>query len=243
MSLSDNSLLVLGSSVALGTGSSLHLGWVTSFARTHGFTRTQNLAIGGTTTDSWLQILDQTDSLPNARLTVLSLSLANEGLASLRAEERTARRLVEGFVKRIGMLVERLVKKISGFSKTNDVESVGDKYPVLAVCGLYPNGDYGEGHWRLLLEARNAMRKDLDKIKGELPKAGLQILFVDFLDDEWQVSDGKGRWREGLEEDAGHPNDAGHRAMAKAFGGQWKKYLDATKSIIEVALFLLRFFL
>jgi lysophospholipase L1-like esterase len=69
------------------------------------------------------------------------------------------------------------------------------------VAGAYPHNDYQATHYNYIKQ----INEELDA--SDIP-------YVNFLG---AIEDGAGHWRAGMYADSGHPNDAGHEAMARAF--------------------------
>jgi len=183
-------LLVLGSSVSTGSGATQRdFGWVAllqAAIRTHGF-EVWNRGKSGSFVKYW----QKEDNLHAEDVTafavvLMSLSLGNEGLASLKTSEQIDD-LEKQYIFGLHAIALSLREKMHPRAR-------------LVLCGPYPNNDYECAHLQALRRVFLAMQRwsEADYI-------------VDFL--QPVVHDGHGHWHEGAAQDAGHPNDLGHKQM------------------------------
>lgn len=81
------------------------------------------------------------------------------------------------------------------------------------IGGCYPNNSYQESHYNYILKFNEAL--------GGWPVASLNFLSA--------VDDGAGRWAQGTDKDAGHPNKTGHAEMFTAIPlGLFDALIDGT---------------
>jgi lysophospholipase L1-like esterase len=178
-------VVVLGSSVALGCSAWLLNGWANRLAdalQNKFGHQLVNVAQIGTNVTTTRERFDQVVPAEQPDIVIIALSLGNEGLVHCPPAERYA--LQQHFEEGLSKLVQR-------------VRDLG-ALPILG--GVYPHGDYGPEHYRLL--------KDTQR---HLQHWGVPVL--DWLD---ALDDGQGRWQPGLAFEPAHPNSAGHRKMFEA---------------------------
>lgn len=134
----NNKILILGSSVAYGTGATSNHGW--GYMLTTALSGTYNIvnkAIGGDTTTLCINRF-YTDVVPEKpSVVIIALSLANEGLIS-----GNPKTVVEQFLKGI----EKLIKMCRA-----------EGYKVI-VTGVYPNNDYNATHYKFLKIADESLQ-------------------------------------------------------------------------------------
>ena len=210
-------IVVVGSSVALGSTGTGHqlakTSWPQGLAADLGGTGTTaaNATDGVAVVDVSEEGCDSADTIRrfgavvpwDADVVIVALSLANEGLPY-----ETLDLLMDGVVDRFLANLAHLALMIER------------RGAVPVIAGVYPFGRAGGGsrpglgraytapqHARLLRAHRTLMAWP------SAPSSGYRHA-IDFLS---AVDDGTGLWRaEYAGNDAGHPNDAGHAAMARA---------------------------
>uniref|UniRef100_A0A6U3X4T5 SGNH hydrolase-type esterase domain-containing protein n=1 Tax=Octactis speculum TaxID=3111310 RepID=A0A6U3X4T5_9STRA len=186
-------VLVLGSSVALGSGaSSMALGWSGRLAqalKAHGVAL-QNEAVAGKETG---YTFGRFQALPVRKtirpsVVLVALSLANEGLKRCHGEA--------------GLPVARWIcdKYLNGVAQiAHHAEEMGAK---VVICSPYPHDDMDELYeaevQRVLLALRTARWPVIDFYTAVCDPAHYM------------------RWTHGTTYDAGHPNDLGHQRMFEA---------------------------
>ena len=190
-------LFVFGSSVSLGKGAKINLGWVDVVrSKTRFRLNVENLSISGGATATILELLTNnkdTPALANIISTrdaaVVSLSLSNEGLAQDGAShQHVARRFLRGvtqIVVRLGAL---------GFHR-------------ILLATPYPCSRFDAAHHRTV----QAVIRDL---KLQYFKSPVQI--VDFYNSRLRMN-GTGKWLAACRADDFHPNATGHATMAALF--------------------------
>mmetsp|Transcript_70212 Transcript_70212/g.196812 ORF Transcript_70212/g.196812 Transcript_70212/m.196812 type:complete len:215 (+) Transcript_70212:44-688(+) len=193
MAAERRKLLVLGSSVAAGHSCEpLTQGWAHLLARAiePKGVDTVNLAVSGTTVKLWAAALADEElrrHVASSDVVLMSLSLGNEGLSSMRAEAEA------------GALVERYIDGYHGLAKElrRLMARPGAR---LVLGGPYPNNGYTSFHLQGLNKVYAAARgwKEVDYV-------------IDFLGAP--LHDSRGHWGAGLMADEGHPNEDGHRCM------------------------------
>lgn len=181
-------IVVLGSSVAAGTGATRQSqGWVSlldaALRERYGSSVT-NMARGGSDTERCLEAIDLIgDVAPD--VTVVSLSLANEGILKARTPEdceMVATQFRDGLSEIKGALL--------------------DKYPNTRLIwgGVYPNGGFTPMHTNTLYRVHDHMMTST-----AFPEPVLPFLNLDH--------DHSGHWPQDMFHDSSHPNTNGHRAM------------------------------
>ena len=89
---------------------------------------------------------------------------------------------------------------------------------------------YTPAHYSVLQAARDELRTMVERRQEELKDSPhVRLLFVDFLRNG-TLGDDAGRWHPRFAGDPGHPNDAGHAAMASVCGEQWAEFCESEMS-------------
>lgn len=184
-------MVVLGSSVALGYGSSPavyfdgsytngYAGLLTALLTSEGWTVT-NISIGGQITANGLSRFNR-EVVPLApHYVLIGYSLANEGLAGAKNPSR----LLKTFVSNIA--------KLSGLCRSNGF------YPIVTLC--YPNNRYSADEYQYIKSANQAINR-------------MDVPSINLLG---ALDDGRGRWINGYYFDAYHPNNRGYQEDFYAF--------------------------
>ena len=186
-------VLVIGSSVAAGSGAWPSRGWVALLAAAlaEGDPKLglRNAAVSGSNASginwrpSTMRELEKALKRYEPRVVVISLSLLNEGLLDAVSPAQ-ANSVGEHFEAGVKALVERAV--------------AANAAPIL--CSVYPNNEYTPLHVDVLR-----------RVHASMTNWGWPT--IDFLA---ALDDGRGRWKPGTAADAGHPNGHGHRLMFEA---------------------------
>ena len=87
---------------------------------------------------------------------------------------------------------------------------------------------YTPAHYSVLQAARDELRTMVERRREHLEDS-VHVLFVDLLRNG-TLGDDAGRWHPRFARDPGHPNDAGHAAMASVFGEQWAEFCESEMS-------------
>ena len=184
----NQTITVLGSSVASGTGASPStLGWAArmkTLLETTGpidpesnvVFQVANASVGGDNTSLVLNRFqnDVINAHPDSDVVIISLSLANQGLVNASNPQAVFDSFKSGITQIINLC------RAQGY------------YPVISVC--YPQNDYGP------VEYSYVKRMNLLLNSWDLPS-------INFLG---AIDDGSGHWASGFFADAGHPNAQGH---------------------------------
>ena len=202
-------LFVLGSSVAAGSGAkSASRSWVglmTKALRDSGPPHVDviNRAEGGFTTASLIEHASRdlagSHSQPPVGpgdVVVVALSLANEGLPWTDVQPQ-ANAIADVYIANllhVGMMIERR-----------------GATPIIA--GVYPFDGYSPMHRVVLTRVNDELQAWGEAAAQGATNRTPYAFSINFLP---AVDDGRGHWRKGLQVDEGHPNDAGHAAMAAA---------------------------
>lgn len=189
-------IVVLGSSVAAGTGASTQSeAWAYRF-KTLMETQTPivpgsaakwqvaNASIGGDTTPKVLARFqnDLVNAYPDADIVIIGLSLANEGLVG--ASGAGAQAVYDSFKAGLAQIISQCREK--GY------------YPVISL--VYPNDNYTAEQYALVKKMNVLLNT------WEIPS-------VNFLG---TTDNNSGRWAAGYVADAYHPNSAGHAELYSA---------------------------
>ena len=195
-------ILIMGSSVAYGQGAASpeDEGWANLLRHeASGSWHVSNRALGGTRTSDWSDILEKDDmELTGFAFVVMSLSLANEGLANASDPLEIAH-----IEKTLMTGISKISSAIQGRLRA------GSR---LVVCGPYPNSCYLQPHTAAVHRVREAMRSMFEDKDG--------VVFVDFWQGNLPHPTNSGGWGDGLERDPSHPNTAGHAEMHRVFVDQ-----------------------
>ena len=199
-SLSKCDVLLVGSSVAQGTGSTGPMwnpwqnpdgvGYAELLQETLS-TRLGlsfcNAAVGGDNTVRCLKMLCLALPICRPRWVIVGLSMGNEGLPWARTAA-DAERQADSYIAGVRQIAATAV-------------AAGAR---VIVGGVYPHGKYKPHHLHALRRADTEVRQ-----------GGLEV--VDFLS---SLDSGSGRWRDGTEADFAHPNAQGHQHMFEAFSAR-----------------------
>ena len=186
-------VLVIGSSVALGSGAtSAEAGWagLLGAALKERGVELRNAAVSGVETAYTLGRMQAVvPATVRPHVVVSSLSLGNEGLCTVGPEDISAMRFIgDRFVMGTRKIAEHAAKHGAG----------------VVLGSAYAHANYTATH---AAEIRR-VNEHLERIAADLDDA----FVVDFHS---ATSDGVegAKWAEGLEYNKGHPNDAGHARM------------------------------
>jgi lysophospholipase L1-like esterase len=197
-SLHQCDVLVVGSSVAWGTGATGPMWAPRRHPRGVGYAELLrgalsgrlglsmcNAAVGGDHTGRCLRMLRAALPVCKPRWVVVGLSLGNEGLPWTR-DAAEAEALVDRYIA--------AVRQIAAAAASAGAQVV--------VGGVYPHGRYRPHHLHALRRADAALAS----------AGGLRVV-------SWlaALDGGGGRWKAELEADFAHPNEHGHRLMFEAF--------------------------
>lgn len=204
-SLPPPRVFVLGSSVAAGSGAtSASRSWVgllTKALSPH--VDVINRAEGGFTTASLIQRASRNLAGSRAQppvgpgdAVVVALSLANEGLpwTDMKPHANAIADVYVANLLHVGMMIERR-----------------GATPIIA--GVYPFDGYSPMHHAVLTRVNDKLQAWGEAAAHGATNRTPYAFSINFLP---AVDDGRGHWRKGLPVDEGHPNDAGHAAMAAA---------------------------
>eukprot|EP00931_Biecheleriopsis_adriatica_P090633 TRINITY_DN64591_c0_g1_i1.p1 TRINITY_DN64591_c0_g1~~TRINITY_DN64591_c0_g1_i1.p1 ORF type:complete len:274 (+),score=72.68 TRINITY_DN64591_c0_g1_i1:64-822(+) len=187
--------LVIGSSVAKGEGAEAGpqpgKGWAQHLADAlwDQDWRFHNLARGWTRSQLWHDLIVQkvtSEQLKPFSMVVLSLSLGNEGFASIETEEKR-QETAQHFLRYMRMATRELRQRMNSHAR-------------LVLGGPYANNGYSKAHLAILEQVRDEMAtwEEVD-------------YFVDFMKEPAQ--DGQGHWQKDSFRDGAHPNSRGHHGM------------------------------
>jgi lysophospholipase L1-like esterase len=205
--LSDFRVAVIGSSVALGQGSSVGKSWVELFS--HALAQryakqcrvvVKNFAEGGSTTSEALWQFAACQKQFTPHVVIVSLSLGTWSAA--RPSALRALILPKTCVANEGLLEvpDQAVKAFVAGMQRLIALAKASSCKHLVVGGLYPNNFYEGEHYAWI----KLVTKEMQSWK--LP-------MLDFLS---TTDDGSGCWKPGFAQDPFHPNNKGHAAMAQA---------------------------
>jgi len=193
--MQDCSVLLVGSSVAYGTGATNDYGWSSHLAAALAQPPYQlsliNAAVPGRTAQTTLGDLEAALAIHNPRVVLVGLSLANEGLR-LTFDVAQAENIAQNYLSGLRAIAQR--------ADQADADVI--------IGGVYGYGRPGD-NWPsafLPFQAQTLFETNATLGTWEYP-------YVDFLS---TTATSDGRWRTGLAANAGHPNDSGSLVMSEA---------------------------
>jgi lysophospholipase L1-like esterase len=189
-------IVIIGSSVAEGQCATTH-GWVDLLrTRLAGAAEVVNVSQSGCNTHSTIDRFSAV--IPaDADAVIVALALNNEGLPYTRSDKSmdNVAASFTGHLKHMGLMIER-------------------HGAVPIVCTPYPFGGDDASAGALNGPQYARLRTVHAEIMGWPESSNSPFRYaIDFLT---ATDDGEGHWSTGLSADPGHPNDAGHAAMAQA---------------------------
>ncbi len=212
---------VVGSSVALGPrGNPPVGGWAQhlesalvvryhphqtcgGIALPHGCSLVNFAQSGATTTETLAQIASDRYRSYNPHVTVIGLSLGNEGLTQAQTTE-AVQSVTDSFVRGTKQMISALTAARPATAPPPTATSTRPLPPLqhfVIFGGVYPNDQYTTEQYAALVRINQDMNS----------WPGVHAVFSEFLS---ATDDGNGHWSVGLRGgDAAHPNLDGHKAM------------------------------